>query len=67
MDLTQRKGIGRTNNASKGVDERVWAVQLVEHVGTKVTKGKSKRGDHHAGGKPSQERHEATQAGRPPL
>jgi hypothetical protein len=27
----------RTNNASKGVDERVWAVQPVEHAGTKVT------------------------------
>jgi hypothetical protein len=31
---------GRTNNASKGVDESVWAVQLVEHAGTKVTKGR---------------------------
>jgi hypothetical protein len=29
---------GRTNNARKGVDERVWAVQLVDHAGTKVTK-----------------------------
>jgi hypothetical protein len=29
---------GRTNNASKGVDERVWVVELVEHAGTKVTK-----------------------------
>jgi hypothetical protein len=29
---------GRTNNASKGVDERVWAVQPVKHAGTKVTK-----------------------------
>jgi hypothetical protein len=51
---------GRTNNASKGVDERVWAVQLVEHAGTK-----SRWGDHHAGGKQSLGRHEAPQAGRP--
>jgi hypothetical protein len=29
---------GTTNNASKGVDERVWAVQHVEHAITKVTK-----------------------------
>jgi hypothetical protein len=42
------------------VDERVWVVQLVEHAGTKVTKE-----DHHAGGKSSQGRREATQAGRP--
>jgi hypothetical protein len=34
------KQTGRTNNASKGVDESVWAVQLVEHAGTKVTKGR---------------------------
>jgi hypothetical protein len=31
---------GRTNNARKGVDESVWAVQLVEHAGKKVTKVK---------------------------
>jgi hypothetical protein len=49
-----------TNNASKGVYERVWAVQLMEHTGMKVTKK-----DHHAGRKPSQGRQEATQAGRP--
>jgi hypothetical protein len=29
-----------TNNARKGVDENVWVVQLVEHAGKKVTKGK---------------------------
>jgi hypothetical protein len=29
---------GRTNNASKGVVERVWAVQPLEHAVTKVTK-----------------------------
>jgi hypothetical protein len=40
--MTQAKASsGRANNASKGVDERVWAVQLVEHAGTKVTKGRS--------------------------
>jgi hypothetical protein len=31
---------GRTNNARKGVDESVWAVQLVEHAGKKVTEEK---------------------------
>jgi hypothetical protein len=31
---------GRTNNARKGVDESVWEVQLVEHAGKKVMKGK---------------------------
>jgi hypothetical protein len=30
----------RTNNAKKGVDESVWAVQLVEHAGKKVTEEK---------------------------
>jgi hypothetical protein len=30
---------GRTNNA-KGVDESVWAVQLVEHAGRKVAEAK---------------------------
>jgi hypothetical protein len=30
----------RTNNARKGVDESVWAVQLVEHAGKKVTEEK---------------------------
>jgi hypothetical protein len=36
--LKAKASSGRTNNASKEVDERVWAVQLVEHTGTKVTK-----------------------------
>jgi hypothetical protein len=31
---------GRTNNTRKGVDESVWAVQLMEHAGKKVKKGK---------------------------
>jgi hypothetical protein len=38
--LKAKASSGRTNNASKGVDKRVWAVQLVEHAGTKVTKGR---------------------------
>jgi hypothetical protein len=41
--LKAKASSGRTNNASKGVDERVWAVQLVEHAGTKVTKWKWSR------------------------
>jgi hypothetical protein len=32
-DSKHEASIGRTNNARKGVDESVWAVQLVEHVG----------------------------------
>jgi hypothetical protein len=31
---------GRTNNARKGVDKSVWAVQLVEHVGKEVMEEK---------------------------
>jgi hypothetical protein len=31
---------GWTNNARKGVDESVWAVQLVEHAGRKVVEAK---------------------------
>jgi hypothetical protein len=31
---------GRTNNARKGVDESVWAVQLVEHADRKVAEAK---------------------------
>jgi hypothetical protein len=31
---------GRTNNARKGVDESIWAVQLVEHTGKKVIEEK---------------------------
>jgi hypothetical protein len=59
MDMTQKKASnGRTNNASKGVDESVWAVQLVEHAGTKVT-NQAKR----ARATPSQ----SAQAGRPTL
>jgi hypothetical protein len=37
-DSKQEASSVRTNNASKGVDESVWAVQQVEHAGTKVTK-----------------------------
>jgi hypothetical protein len=50
---------GRTNNASKGVDESVWAVQLVEHAGTKVTNGRW------LGERTESEGHATTQAGRP--
>jgi hypothetical protein len=31
---------GMTNNARKGVDESVWAVQLVEHAGRKIAEAK---------------------------
>jgi hypothetical protein len=36
--LKAKTSSGKTNNASKGVDERVWAVHPMEHAGTKVTK-----------------------------
>jgi hypothetical protein len=39
-DSKQEASSGRTSNARKGVDESVWAVQLVEHAGKKVTEGK---------------------------
>jgi hypothetical protein len=40
-DSKHEASSGRTNNARKGVDESVLAVQLVEHAGKKVTKEKS--------------------------
>jgi hypothetical protein len=39
-DSKHEASSGRTNNARKGVDESVWVVQLVEHTGKKVMKGK---------------------------
>jgi hypothetical protein len=39
-DSKHEASSGRTNNARKGVDESVWAVQLMEHTDKKVTKGK---------------------------
>jgi hypothetical protein len=65
--LKAKASSGRTNNASKGVDERVWAVQLVEHAGTKVTKWRRSRWRKtelgRARGTPSR----SAQASRPPL
>jgi hypothetical protein len=39
-DSKHEASSGRTNNARKGVNKNVWAMQLVEHAGKKVTKGK---------------------------
>jgi hypothetical protein len=39
-DSKHEASSGRTNNARKGVDESVWAVQLVEHAGKKVMEEK---------------------------
>jgi hypothetical protein len=39
-DSKHEASSGRTNNARKRVDESVWAVQLVEHAGKKVTEEK---------------------------
>jgi hypothetical protein len=39
-DSKHEASSGRTNNARKGVDESVWAVQLVEHTGKKVAEEK---------------------------
>jgi hypothetical protein len=36
QDSKHEASSGRTNNARKGVDESVWAVQLVEHAGKEV-------------------------------
>jgi hypothetical protein len=39
-DSKHEASSGRTNNARKGVDKSVWAVQLVEHAGRKVAEEK---------------------------
>jgi hypothetical protein len=39
-DSKDEASSGRTNNGRKGVDESVWAVQLVEHAGRKVVEVK---------------------------
>jgi hypothetical protein len=39
-DSRHEASSGRTNDARKGVDESVWAVQLVEHAGRKVVEAK---------------------------
>jgi hypothetical protein len=39
-DSKHEASSGKTNNARKGVDERVWTVQLVEHAGRKVAEEK---------------------------
>jgi hypothetical protein len=39
-DSKHEASSGRTNNARKGVDESVWAVQLVEHAGKEVMEEK---------------------------
>jgi hypothetical protein len=40
QDSKHEASSGRTNNARKGVEESIWAVQLMENAGKKVTKGK---------------------------
>jgi hypothetical protein len=54
-------------NASKGVDERVWVVQIVEHAGTKVTKGRSSSWRKTELGEARDHLGRSAQAGRPPL
>jgi hypothetical protein len=39
-DSKHEASSGRTIHARKGVDKSVWAVQLVEHAGKKVTEEK---------------------------
>jgi hypothetical protein len=39
-DSKHEASSGRTNNAIKGVDESVWAEQLMEHAGRKVVEAK---------------------------
>jgi hypothetical protein len=36
QDSKHEASSGRTNNARKGVDESVWAVQLVVHAGKEI-------------------------------
>jgi hypothetical protein len=66
-DSKAKASSGRTNNASKGVDERVWVGQLVEHAGTKVTKGRSSRWRKTKPGEARGHPGRSAQAGRPPL
>jgi hypothetical protein len=35
-DSKHEASSGRTDNARKGVDESVWAVQLLEHAGKEI-------------------------------
>jgi hypothetical protein len=42
-DSKHEASSGRTNNARKGVNESVWAVQLMEHAGKKVMEEKLSR------------------------
>jgi hypothetical protein len=64
--LKVKTSSGRTNNTSKGVVERVWAVQPAEHAGTMVTKWRwvcwKKPEPGRARGHPGR----SAQAGRPP-
>jgi hypothetical protein len=39
-DSKHEASSGRTNNVTKEVDESIWAMQLVEHAGKKVTEEK---------------------------
>jgi hypothetical protein len=39
-DSRHEASSGRTNDVRKGVDESVWAVQVVEHAGRKVVEAK---------------------------
>jgi hypothetical protein len=39
-DSKHEASSGSTNNARKGVDESIWAVQLMEHVGKEVMEEK---------------------------
>jgi hypothetical protein len=39
-DSEHKASNGRTNNAGKGVDESIWAVQIVEHAGKEVMEEK---------------------------
>jgi hypothetical protein len=63
--LKAKASSGRTNNASKGVDERVWAVQLVEHAVMKVTNRRSSRWRKAEPGEARSHPGRSAQAGRP--
>jgi hypothetical protein len=64
--LIAKTSSGRTNNASKGVDERVWAVQPVEHAVIKVTKWRRVCRKKTEPGRARGHLGRSAQAGRPP-
>jgi hypothetical protein len=66
-DSKDEASSGRTNNARKGVDERVWAVQLVEQVARRSWRRNDRVGRKPRRGGARGHPGRSAQAGRPPL